>query len=59
MIKILELKDANYEELESINELLLQLSSSAELLDIQRLKVLSSIQNPQLYTSPKMSMEKS
>ena len=38
MIKILELKDADYEELESINELLPQLSSSAELLTFKGLK---------------------
>lgn len=49
MIKILELKDADYEELESINELLPQLSSSAELLDIQRLKVLIDSESTIVY----------
>ena len=49
MIKILELKDADYEELESINELLPQLSSSAELLDIQRLKVLINSESTIVY----------
>ena len=49
MIKILELKDADYEELESINELLPQLSSSSELLDIQRLKVLIDSESTIVY----------